>query len=99
VKDADTFGLIVGGRKLSYETGEKTIEFGNQSAELRPVNGRVKIRLLIDRTSIEVFGNDGLLYMPLRTYQSDDSGIQVFSAGGSTTIANVKIHELKSIWR
>jgi len=29
------------------------------------VNGGIRLRLLVDRTSVDIFGNDGSLYMPM----------------------------------
>ena len=101
VPDAKTldFGFIINGRKINYNFKTKTLQSGEQKAELSPEEGTIELRLLIDKASVEIFGNDGRVYMPLTTDpQKHQEGVEVYSRGGSTKIRSLKIHELKSIW-
>ncbi|GAH02172.1 unnamed protein product, partial [marine sediment metagenome] len=36
-------------------------------APLKPMDGKIKLRILVDRTTLEIFANDGQIYMPVRT--------------------------------
>lgn len=57
------FLLRVRGAEISYnaETG-KLVSLGKE-ADLPPVEGRLRLRILIDRTSVELFGNEGRVSM------------------------------------
>lgn len=62
----------------------KTHENLFQSAPLRAINGKVKIQVLFDRSSLEVFGNDGEKVISTMLYPSEnETGISVFSDGKS----------------
>ena len=66
---------------------------------LPPVNGRLKLRLLIDRTSIEVFGNDGAVVMSscfLPKGSKPDATLSV--TGGHAKVAEFTPFPLKSAW-
>jgi len=40
---------------------------------LKQVDGKIHLELLVDRTSIEIFGNDGRVYMPIGVILADNS--------------------------
>jgi len=67
---------------------------------LQPESKRVRLRILVDRASIEVFGNDGALsmtscFVPPRS----DHSIDIFSEGGTAQVVSLKVTPLKSAWR
>jgi len=73
---------------------------GCHRAALRPVNGRIRLQILLDRTSLEIFGNDGEVFMPIRRpLKSEDPSVAVFAKNGTATIQSLEVHELKSAWR
>lgn len=54
---------------------------------------------MVDRTSVDIFGNDGRLYMPMGVIVSPDSlSLEVFANGGSARINSLQVHELRSAW-
>jgi sucrose-6-phosphate hydrolase SacC (GH32 family) len=54
----------------------------------------------VDRTSFEIFGNGGRIYMPIRVYPDEDNKtLELYSEGGETRIGQVRVYELKSIWQ
>ncbi|MCP4676198.1 MAG: hypothetical protein GY854_11960, partial [Deltaproteobacteria bacterium] len=56
-------------------------------------------RMLLDRTSIEVFGNDGRVYIPLCILPRDDNRALSASCGnGEVKASFLRVHELKSAW-
>jgi fructan beta-fructosidase len=68
-------------------------------AAVEPENNQVKLHLLVDESSIEVFTNQGKVVLSLLTYPSSiQKGIQIFSNKGSTKLSSFKAWELKSIW-
>ena len=66
---------------------------------LRPVEGKVRVQILVDRTSIEIFANDGLGYMPLPAIPKDnDRQLAVFARGGAAKLIALEAFELRSAW-
>lgn len=64
----------------TYKTHENLF----QSTPLKASNGKVKIQVFFDRSSLEIFGNDGQKVISTMLYPSkDESGISIFSDGTS----------------
>jgi fructan beta-fructosidase len=68
---------------------------------LQADNGRVKLRLLVDRGQLDVFGNDGEVYQS-RNVNFDSlpggDGVELV-VDGKIRLESLKIHELASIWK
>jgi len=61
--------------------------------------GRIKLRMLVDRTSIDIFGNDGALYMPMgMVVPENNHSLSLTVAGGEARIHSMDVFELKSAW-
>ncbi len=59
----------------------------------------VTFHFFIDRSSVELFVNDGQLVMTGRIYPSETSqGIELFTEGGDVTILSIDAWTLKDIW-
>jgi len=53
--------------------------------------------MLVDRTSIDIFGNDGSLYMPTFVFvPADNLSVEIYSKGGSAKINSLEVYQLKS---
>lgn len=93
------FGFNIYGKRVIYNTAENILKCSNREAKVKPVNGRFKLRLIVDRTSLEIFANDGEVYMPIKMLpnERDRSGIEFF-AGDVVTVKNMTVNPLKSIW-
>jgi len=63
--DAAEFGFVIRGTPVVYNVEKKQISCRGKGAELKPDNGKIRLEILIDRTTIEIFGNDGRVYMPI----------------------------------
>lgn len=72
---------------------------GRHTAPARLIDGRLSLRILVDRSSIEVFINDGEAVISDRFFPtSRDATIEVFAGDPSATITATKLHQLDSIW-
>ncbi len=102
--DEDKVTFDIRGVKVRYSQNDGKVRINNNSGKPGETtlpagldkNGRVKIRVLFDRTSFEIFINDGLSVasincVPLNTKLSID-GL------GSIIINKIMVNELKSIW-
>ena len=99
VGEAEELGLIIRGQEIIYNVKEKKLVFGEQSAPLKTEDGSIRLRCIVDRTSIEIFANGGRIYMPCKFRPEDDEKtIAAFARGGGAEITSIKIRELESIW-
>ena len=96
---ADEFGFMIRGVPVVYNVKKNQLSCGRPKAKLKPIDGKIRLRILVDRVSIEVFANDGRIYMPIRAIpEGDERGLEVFTEGDSTKISSLTVHELMSIW-
>ena len=68
-----------------------------------PYDETIKIEVVTDRSSMEIFVNDGELYyaVPYDNVKADKI-IEAFANGGNASkviLENLEVHKLKSIWR
>jgi fructan beta-fructosidase len=99
VGDASEFGFEIRGIPVRYSLEDGELSSEALVAPLRPKDGKIKLRLLVDRLSVEVFANDGRVYMPIRALHMDDKrAFTIYTKGSSTTISSLLVRELKSIW-
>jgi sucrose-6-phosphate hydrolase SacC (GH32 family) len=100
VGEAEELGLSIRGEELIYNVKEEKLLFGEQSAPLKTEDGRIRLRCIVDRTSIEIFANGGRIYMPCKFRPDDDEKtIAVFARGGAAEATSIKLRELESIWK
>ena len=66
-----------------------------QTIDVRPINGKIKLRILFDKSSLEVFVNDGEKVITTYIYPGKDADlIAAFSKAGKASINNLKIWDL-----
>ena len=94
--DAKRFGLKIADRKVVYDVANSTLD----DMPLAPVDGKIRLQLLIDRPSIEICGNDGRV-MKTDTFRSDGEikSIEVFAEEGTVTVNALEVYELNSAWK
>lgn len=69
------------------------------SALLKAETGNVKLHIFVDRSSIEVFANDGKLVMTDQIFPlSTSTGIKLYAKDGSVKVKSLTIHTLNSIF-
>ena len=70
------------------------------SAPLPPQNQRVKMRILLDASSVEVFGNDGEAVITACILPDPmNDGLSLFAEGGNAKLVSLKVYPLPNIWR
>ena len=98
--DAAEFGFVIRGIPVVYNVNEQKLTCRNRTAALKPANGKIRLELLVDRTSIEIFANAGKVYMPIGVIPADDDkSLQVFTKGGNTKIDSLEVYQLRSAWK
>ena len=97
--DAAELGFNLRGVTVSYDPQKQELSCKGNKATLKPVDGKIRLRLMVDRTSIDIFGNDGRLYMPMGVIvPQDNRSLEIYAKGGSAKINSLDVHELKSAW-
>ncbi len=96
---AREFGLRIRGVPVTYDFQGKTVTCADKTAAVEPVDGKIRLEILVDRTSIEIFAGDGRIYMPIGVILPvEDQTLEVFSTGGKTTLDSLEVYELHSAW-
>ena len=98
--DANEVGFRLRGIPVSYDVKKGELTCQGKTAPLTPAGGRLRLRFLVDRTSIDIFGNDGRLYMPMGVIvPQDNRSLEVYARGGAARINTMEIHQLESAWQ
>ncbi len=71
-------------------------EFGRvNGAIMEPENGRIRMHIFVDRCSVEVFGNDGLVCFSELIFPGEESlGVELFSQGGDIMAREFEVYEI-----
>jgi len=83
------------GLKVSYVADKQFFIYQGSRLPAPPVDGKVKLRVLVDRGSIELFANDGAAVAT--HYALPDPGNRSITLSGKGS-ASLIINELKSSW-
>jgi fructan beta-fructosidase len=68
-----------------------------RSAPLSPRNGAIRLRIFLDRSSVEVFANDGERVLTEQIFASPNSdGIELYATGGSARLNSLDLWELRT---
>ncbi len=97
---AEESGIMVCGLPITFYAKAGELRCGDKTAPLKPDSGAIHLRLLVDRLSVEIFANEGRVYMPMSHIQEEtDTGLEVFAKGGTATFSSLTVHELASAWK
>jgi len=76
-----------------------TLSCLGRSAAVPPVEGKVALRILVDRTSLEVFANHGAVSMSLCFLPKErDAKPELRAEGGDIRIESLNVWRLRSAW-
>jgi sucrose-6-phosphate hydrolase SacC (GH32 family) len=96
---ADGVELRVGGEPIRCDVAGGQLTCREQSAELPLIDGRVALRVLADRTSIEIFAADGAASMTHFCVPDPAKPmLELAAVGGEAHIVSLAATELRSIW-
>jgi sucrose-6-phosphate hydrolase SacC (GH32 family) len=97
--DAKEIVFTIRGQTVRYDATKRMLEVIDTKAPLAPAGDRVKLRILVDRTSIEVFGNDGQISSTNAFVADPDlKDLSLTAVGGNAKIVKLDVYELKSVW-
>lgn len=87
------------GEEIIYDVKEKKLKAFGGAAPLIAKDGKLTLRILLDRTSIEIFANDGeVAHNGIFFPHPDDRSLSLTVQGSPATIKRLTVRELNSIW-
>lgn len=73
---------------------------GRHEVSLPPQQGKIKLHIFVDRSSVEVFGNDGEAVLTDRIFPaSNQQMIELRNTGANTKCLSFNVWQLKAIWK
>jgi len=99
IAGARDVGIRCKGIPVTYSAEKSLLSCLGKGAKVDAPNDRIRLRMLVDRTSIEVFANNGKVSMSSCFLPGPTaSGLELFAEGGSPSVLSMTVYELKSIW-
>lgn len=87
------------GEKLVFSAKEQLMSFMGNQARVMPMDSKIKLRYIIDRSSIEVFVNEGEVTFSNIFYpDSSNMNLELFAIGESIRLNFMEAYHLASIW-
>ena len=98
--DATEVGFKLRGITVTYDVQKQELICRDRRTTLKPVAGKVKLRIFVDRTAVDIFGNDGELYMPMGiVVPPENQSLEISAKGGAAQIESLMVYELQSAWK
>jgi fructan beta-fructosidase len=98
-ENAEAFELTIRGVPLTYDVSRQELASLDRKTSAPLRDGKLRVRLLADRTSLEIFADNGLVYMPMSWKpQPASRSISAQVRGGRGKLNRISLYELESIW-
>ncbi len=76
----------------SFSTRDKVL--------MPPVGNKIKMRILVDWSSVEIFGNNGEIALSYQVFPDDASDkLELFVSGGDVRLVALTISAIKGVWQ
>jgi fructan beta-fructosidase len=86
------------GLPIVYDSAKETLTCGKHTAPLKPEEGKIMLRILVDRGSVEVFANQGRVAFSV-AHIAPDRDTTLTAAGEGVTIDSMTWWPLRSAWK
>ncbi|WP_246223054.1 GH32 C-terminal domain-containing protein [Draconibacterium halophilum] len=105
LKTADSFGFMLrhsnksAGTEILYNVKRGTLTVLGCTVPLPPIDNKIKLEILVDRASVEIFANDGKKVISnCFTPAEKATDVVLFANGGELGIDKIDVYEMNSIW-
>jgi fructan beta-fructosidase len=97
---AATVGFDLRGTRLIYDVAKQMLTCKNVSAPVRLRDGKLRLHILVDRGSVEVYADGGRVALSVAALADEKNRrAELFGTGGGEYgITEVTIYRLKSSW-
>ena len=97
--DAEEVAVNVRGIPVVFDARKREIVVHGHRAPAPSRGDLQRLAIYLDRTSIEVFADDGLAYVPIPAIAAKaDRSLSLTARGGTARIKSLEVHELRTIW-
>ena len=97
--NATTVNLTLAGNNITYTTSSQQLSALGQTATVSPVNGQIKLRVLLDVNTLELFANDGVVAMTSCFVSSlANQSLSLTAQGGSAALTSLDVYGMGSAW-
>ncbi len=97
LENGSEFGVTTRGATIRYNVAAQTLTCLESSITLEPVNNRIQLRLLVDRSSLEVFANDGSVSLTNTFHPAPNApDLTLFVTGGTVKVVMLRVRALAS---
>jgi hypothetical protein len=87
------------GTAMIYDNIGQRITYEGITQPLSPMNGLVHLHMLADRGMAEIYGNDGLVYMPMSVPPvAGNQPISIVASGSGASLVSLTLFRLGSAW-
>ncbi len=91
--------LSVRGASISWDAAAQELAVNGQKAPAPLMNGRQTLRVLVDRTTIEVFASEGLTYVPQPFIPQENAReLTVTTSGDAPKSLRTTAHSVLPVW-
>lgn len=105
VMSSDLFGFRIRsgrttqGTEFSFDLKNEVVNLLGTQMAYESKNGKIEIEMLIDRSTIEVFINEGRYVISYPFEPSPEAkGYELYTVGGEIMVDKMEVYELNSIW-
>jgi len=95
---ANDFGFVIHGQPVRYSAATHTLRLGSETAPLDIRGGPLRLSILVDRSSIEVFADQGQVTLSAVTLDKTGRDVSLVAEGGGMQVISLAVHQLESIW-
>lgn len=88
--------IEIGGQSVIYSVGDGTIELGPSKTQCSLDKGHLRLRVFVDRGSIEVFAQDGLVSIPMFVVNQPGDTTVSIKTTGIWKSQKLNVYELRS---
>ena len=87
------------GTPVTYNCQSQELSCEGTINDLSPINGVITLQILVDRGTLEIYANNGLVYMPMSvTPVAGAQPLSLVASGGSATLLSLNLYNLGSAW-
>ncbi len=106
LKSVSSFGFVlrnsreVTGTEIRFDATKNKLSCLGQTMNLDPEDGKIKLEVLVDRSSVEIFANDGKAVMSsCFTPEPGADDLVLYNTGGELFIEKLEIYQVISMYR
>jgi sucrose-6-phosphate hydrolase SacC (GH32 family) len=98
-RDANAVGFRIRGAEIKYVAADRALSCLGRHAAITGNGDGVRLRILVDRSSIEIFVNDGRESLAFCfTPPPADRSLAFFAEGSDVFVRSLEVHRLRSAW-